>query len=246
MCPAGKEISLVVASPFTSPRLWAGVLKGSASGTHPWTEPLGQWQSLLLSCGPPGTAPSWGMPNKCPAARTPLLGTWARVGAHRMLRADWGGNFVSPGPCAHKGGEAPRAGSRACGAPRDGGLSSGRPGATPALLVPSVRWGPRPLSPSRAAGAGLPQPLPLEPWRCWGHSCGRSDSVSLWASLRSSAVPQPPLPPASVPRFLPPLQALPFHPVFLFFLERRKRCHGEASAESHKEEERRGARGGGG
>lgn len=168
---------------------------------------------------------------------------WGPIGCCELTG---GGNFVSPGPCAHKGGEAPCAGSRACGAPRDGGLSSGRPGATPALLVPSVRWGPRPLSPSRAAGAGLPQPLPLEPWRCWGHSCGRSDSVSLWASLRSSAVPQPPLPPASVPRFLPPLQALPFHPVFLFFLERRKRCHGEASAESHKEEERRGARGGGG
>lgn len=43
----GEEISLVVASPFPSLWPWAGVLKGFVSGTHPWTEPLGQWQSLL-------------------------------------------------------------------------------------------------------------------------------------------------------------------------------------------------------
>ena len=140
----GEEISLVVASPFPSLRPWAGVLKGSVSGTHPWTEPLGQWQSQL--------AELWATWNQrlLPAGGCPRSPQWPKRPAGNLGRDGGptrccelaGGYFMTLGPCAHKGGEAPRAGSRACGAPKDVGLSSGSPGATPAFLVPSMRWGP--------------------------------------------------------------------------------------------------------
>lgn len=86
-----------------------------------------------------------------------------------------------------------------------------------------VRWGPQhprahsatfPLCPG---GGGFPMnslaPCP--------------SGLFLHSALRC---PQPSASPASVPCSLALLQALPFHPVFL---GKRKRCHGEASAESH-------------
>lgn len=142
----GEEISLVVASPFPFPWPWAGVLKGSVSGTHPWTEPLGQWQSLLARLWATWNQrllPAGGCPTSAQRPKRPA-GNLGRDGGPTRCCELAGGYFTTLGLCAHKGGEVPRAGSRVCGAPEDVGLSSGSPGATPAFLVPSVSGDPEP------------------------------------------------------------------------------------------------------
>ena len=194
----------------------------------------------------PETPSGWGMPKKSPVAQTPCWEPGPGWGAHQMLRAGWG-VLHDPGALCTQGRWGATCRQQGVWGPQRRGSQLGESWGH--LCFPGSIYEVGTVSPSGAAGAGFPQPLPLVPWRWWGHSCGHSDSVSLWASLCSSAVPQPPLPPACLPlSSSPPGSPISscFFVLFCFvFLERSKRCHGEASAVTQGGRERRGWGGGG-